>query len=299
MKVGRRTIRLTSPDKELWPDDGITKRELAEHFVRVAPRMVPLVKDRPVTMHSFPGGIDGPGYMTKEIPKHFPDWVKRVKVAKRGGEVTHPLANDAASLAYLAGQNCVVVHVWLSRRAAITCPDRLIFDFDPSGSDFEPVRQGALAAGELLRELGLAPYAMTTGSRGLHVTVPLRPSAEFDEVRAFSRAVAGVLVERSPDTLTIEQRKSKRDGKVFVDTYRNAYAQHAVAPYSPRALAGAPVATPLHWEEVAEPDLSPRRFHLRDFETRLAEDDPWHGIARRAKALGNPVKRLERIARNR
>jgi bifunctional non-homologous end joining protein LigD len=135
---------------------------------------------------------------------------------------------------------------------------------------------------------------MTTGSRGLHVTVPLRPSAPVEDVRAFSRGVAAALVARRPDALTIEQRKSKREGKVFVDTYRNAYAQHAVAPYSTRALPRAPIATPLHWEEVEDPALDPQRFTLRDVERRLGEDDPWQGMQRRAKTLDAARRRLDR-----
>ena len=119
-----------------------------------------------------------------------------------------------------------------------------------------------------------------------------------DDVRAFSRAVAAALVARSPDTLTIEQRKSKRDGKVFVDTYRNAYAQHAVAPYSTRALPGAPVAMPLRWEEVDDPDLDPQRFRLGDVPARLEEPDPWQGMARRAKTIAAAVRKLEKVAAN-
>lgn len=301
VRAGRRAIVLSSPDKPMFPpgEDGgspMTKLDLARHYERVAPLMVPLVRDRPLTMQSFPAGVARRGIFIQEMPGHFPDWIRRVTVPKRGGEVTHALANDAATLVYLANQNCVTPHVWLARADSLDRPDRLVFDLDPSGRDFAAVRAAAAAAGDLLRDVGLVPFAMTTGSRGVHVVAPLRRTAPFDEVRAFARDAAGLLVAAHPDQLTTEQRKAKRGERLYLDVTRNAYAQHVVAPYAVRARPGAPVATPLHWEELGESGLRPDGWTIGTLGARLpGVGDPWAGIARSARALGPAQRRLERL----
>ena len=297
LKVGRRRVEISHSDRVLFRKAGVTKLDLARYYESVGEWMVPHARDRPAALQSFPQGVEGWGFFTKDIPGHFPDWISRVRVKKRGGTVCHPLLNDVATLVYLAGQNCVTQHLWLSRRDQIRRPDRLIFDLDPATERFAEVRAAARSLGELLRELGLEPFAMTTGSRGLHVTVPLRRTAVFDEVRQFAREVAGAFVSLHPKRLTTEQRKDKRGGRLFVDVLRNAYAQHAVAPYSVRARPTAPVAAPLHWDELSERSLKPRRFTTQNVPDRLAtEGDPWAGIGRRARSITKPRKRLARSA---
>jgi bifunctional non-homologous end joining protein LigD len=199
----------------------------------------------------------------------------------------HAMANDAATLRWLANQNCITPHVWQSRCDKLDRPDRIVFDLDPSGDgDFENIRAGALALGETLRELELEPFAMTTGSRGIHVVAPLRRTRTADEVRARAGEIAEDVAAEHSDTLTTAWRKEKRDGRILVDTARNTYAQTVVAPYAVRALPGAPVATPLAWGELSDPDLHPRRWTLRDLPARLAErGDPWSDIRRHARAL--------------
>jgi bifunctional non-homologous end joining protein LigD len=286
LPAGRRTIQVSSPDKVLFARAGVTKLELARYYAGVARVMVPHIRDRPVTMYSCPQGVESQCHFTKEAPRHFPAWIRRATVAKRGGQVNHVLANDAAALAYLAGQNVITPHVWLSRVDRIALPDRLIFDLDPPGERFADVRGAARELGALLRELGLVPFAMTTGSRGLHVVVPLRRTAEFDDVRGFARQVARRAVEQDPKRLTIEQRKEKRGERIFVDVLRNAYGQHAVAPYAVRPLSDAPVATPLRWEELDDRRLGPRRYTVRNLGDRLAaEGDVWAGMARSARSV--------------
>jgi bifunctional non-homologous end joining protein LigD len=281
-------VRVSSPGKVMFPG-GITKGELAEYYDKVGPTMVPHVRDRPVTMHSFPAGVDAEGYIIKQAPKHFPGWIRRVTVKKRGGTVSHVVANRVETLVYLAGQNCVTPHVWLARADRIERPDRLIFDFDPEHTRFAEVRAAARRLGEVLRDLGLAPHAMTSGSRGIHVTVPLRRTAGFDRVRGFADAVGRLLVEDDPKRLTMEWSKAKRGDRIYVDVGRNAYAQHAAAPYSVRPKPGAPVATPLRWEELSDRALRPDRWTLRSLPDRLdGEGDPWAGIAKRARSLPKP-----------
>ena len=281
-------MKISSPDKVLFPN-GITKRELADYYESIGSVMVPLVRDRPVTMHLYPKGIGEGGVYMKQAPKHFPDWIKRVTVAKRGGSVDHVVINRADTLVYLAGQNCITPHVWLARADRINKPDRLIFDFDPEHERFAEVRAAARQLGDVLRDLGLAPHAMTSGSRGLHVTVPLRRTRTFDEVRAFAEAVGHLLVRQDPKRLTMEWSKAKRGDRIYVDVGRNAYAQHGVAPYAVRAKPDAPVATPLRWDELDDRSLRPDRWTLRTLPERLAgEGDAWAGIAKQARALPAP-----------
>jgi bifunctional non-homologous end joining protein LigD len=220
----------------------------------------------------------------QEIPKGAPEWVARVEVPRRrGGAVTHAVADDADTLRWLAQVNCITPHVWTSRADRLDRPDRMIFDFDPpdDGVDFAHIREAALAMGDLLRELGREPYAMTSGSRGIHVVAPVRRTAPHDEVRERAREIAEELAGRHPGRLTTEWRKNKREGRILIDTARNTYAQTTVAPYAVRALRGAPVATPLRWEELDDAGLRADAHTLATVPDRLERDgDPWAAIGR-------------------
>lgn len=284
-------VEVSKPDKVLFPDAGVTKRDLARYYARVAEHMLPHVRGRPVAMQRFPDGIAGHGFFHKEAPGHFPGWIRRVTVPKEGGEITHVVIEDADTLVYLADQAAITPHVWLSRVEHLERPDRLVFDLDPSEEDFDAVRVAARATGELLRELGLEPFAMTSGSRGIHVTVPLEPRDDFGAVRAFAREAARELARREPELLTVEHRKAKRGGRILVDVMRNGYAQHAVPPYAVRAKAEAPVAMPLAWRELGSARLGPRRFTVGNAFRRLGRTgDPWAGIADHAQPL-EPARR--------
>jgi bifunctional non-homologous end joining protein LigD len=294
MRAGRRKVRISNPAKVLFPDDGITKQDLAAYYAAVAPAMVRHVRDRPLNLWRWNNGIQGDVVVQQAIPKGAPEWVKRVEVERRrGGSVVHAVGGEAATLVWLANQNCVTPHAWTDRADRLGYPDRLVFDLDPPDEDpashFPAIRAGALVLRDVLRELGLEPYAMTSGSRGLHVVAPLRRGAHADEARATAGEIAEQVAERRPDELTTEWRKNKRGGRVLVDVARNTYAQTTVAPYAVRALPGAPVATPLAWEEVDDPELHPRRWSLATVPDRLEErGDPWEGIAADAHALPRP-----------
>jgi bifunctional non-homologous end joining protein LigD len=285
LKVGRREVRITHADRVVFPQPNVTKLDLARHYERVAPLMLPYVRDRPLALQAFPDGIDGDGYFLKAVPKYFPDWIKRVTLDKKGGTITQALAQEAATLVYLAGQNVVTVHTWLSRADKPHQPDRLTLDFDPSGGGFDEVRAAARAAGERLRDLGLATYAMTTGSRGVHVVSPLRRGPDFDQVHAFARALAERMVADDPDHLTLEWHKADRGKRIYVDVNRIQYAQHAVAPYAVRPRPTAPVAVPLHWDELQDPELRPDKWTVENIGARLEDGDPWEGMMRHARAL--------------
>ena len=289
-------VEISRPEKVFFPASGVTKGDLAAYYERAAEHMLPHVRDRPVSMQRFPDGIEGYGFFHKDVPDHFPAWIKRVEVGKRGGRITHALIRDADTLVYLANQACITPHVWLSRADRLERPDRLIFDLDPSVEDFAAVRRAAREIGALLEELGLASYAMATGSRGLHLWVPLRREHPFEEVRDFARDVARVMVERRPDELTLEARKAKRGGRLLIDVNRNAWAQTAVPPYAVRPRPQAPVATPLAWEELSDSRLRPDRWTVKNLFRRLAaRGDPWAGMGGRAKGLSAARRRLESL----
>jgi bifunctional non-homologous end joining protein LigD len=299
LRAGRYTVRITSPDKVLFPDVGVTKLELARYYLGVGPLMVRYLKGRPILVQRFPDGIDRPGFIQQEAPDHVPPWVRRVTVPKvGGGSITHATVDNTASLVYLVNLNTVAVHAWLSRFDRPRQPDRLIFDLDPPDDEFGPVRETALALRKLLDDLGLRPLIMLTGSRGAHVTVPIRRGPDFDEVRRFADQVAARLVEAYPDLVTTEARVEARDGRLYIDTRRNAYGQTAVAPYSVRAKPGAPVAVPIDWSELDEPGLTSRRYNIRDIPARLARrGDPWAGTGRHAADLRRAWARLARPGR--
>jgi bifunctional non-homologous end joining protein LigD len=295
VKVGRRTVEVSNPDKVLYPDDGITKGDLVDYYRRVAEFMLPHLRDRPVAMERYPDGIDGQRIFQKDVPDHFPDWIDRVKVEKEGGELQQVVCEGAATLAYLANQACITPHVWLSRADRPDHPDQLIFDLDPAGDDFEEARVAALWLRSLLEELELPSYAKTTGGKGIHLTVPLDRRADFDTVRGFARDVAEELARRHPDRLTTEQRKDKRKGRLYLDAMRNAYAQTAVPPYAVRARPGATVAAPLDWSEVEDGSLRPSRFTISSILDRLEQaDDPWKDLRRR-RSLSRARRRLNAL----
>ncbi|MEA2301428.1 MAG: bifunctional non-ous end joining protein LigD [Solirubrobacteraceae bacterium] len=291
LRVGYRRVEVTHPDKVLFPAAGLTKLDLARHYERVAPAMLPHVRDRPLAMRSYPGGIDRPGFFIKATPRHFPDWIDRVEVPKKGGTVTQVVVGEAATLVYLAAQNVVEPHVFPSRADMPDRPDRLIVDLDPSHERFAEVRAAARAVGDRLRGVGLCPYAMTSGSRGIHVVAPLRRGPSFPEVHRLARALAEEMVAENPDELTLEWHTAERGERIYLDVNRNAYAQHAIAAYGVRARPNAPVATPLHWEELSDPGLRPDGWTITTIGARLDEADPWLGMYRHARRLPDASRR--------
>jgi bifunctional non-homologous end joining protein LigD len=303
VRAGRITVELSSTGKVLFPEDQITKGDLVEYYGQVAGRMLPLLRDRPVTMIRYPDGIAAHPILQKNAPDYFPDWITRAQVRKQGGTVRHVICDKPATLVYLANQACIELHVFLSRLDAIDRPDQVIFDIDPPAGDASAFGRAARVA-RLLRdvlegELGLTAYLKTTGGKGLHVHVPLAPDGDFDAARQFARDVADLLVAREPGLLTTEQRKDKRGGLVYADAMRNAYAQTAAAPYSVRGRPGAPVATPLHWAELDDAGLTPGRFTMATVPGRLTDlagaGDPWDGLARHRASLARARDRLARL----
>jgi bifunctional non-homologous end joining protein LigD len=285
--VNGHSITITHPDKVLFPDDGITKGDLVEYYERIADRMVPLVRDRPLHMNRLPNGITGIVIQQKRIPDSFPKWIARVTVSRhQGGELTHAMINDAATLVYLANYNMITAHVWLSYAQSLNSPDQVMFDLDPGDDDFSLVRRTALRLKELLAELELNAFVKVTGSRGIHVIVPIDVGPDFDEAHLFADHVAQRLAATDPDHLTTEFIKQKREGRLFIDVNRNAYAQTAVAAYAVRARAGAPIAVPIEWSDVERRDLTPDGVTIRNVWQFLSNrDDPWSQMEKARRPL--------------
>lgn len=320
VRAGRRTVRVHRPGKVLFPGSGegagrtehtgrserpdrtdraeqadLTKADLVEYYRSIARHMLPELRGRPLMLERHPDGVGGPRFMQKNIPGTYPDWARRAEMAKKGGTVTHPVCDDTATLLLLADQASITFHRWLSRVDRPDFPDRLVFDLDPAEDDFEPVRAAALLLGELLDELGLPATLMTTGSKGLHVIVRLDRATGFDEVRGFATDAARALAARAPDRLTTEQRTDARGGRLYLDVQRNAYAQTAVAPFSVRPRAGAPVATPISWDQLKDPALTARRWTVANV-LEQARTRPWSDVPARGRALGPARRKLAALS---
>ena len=287
---------ITHPEKVLFPQDGITKGELASYYEMIAPVMVPHMRARPVTMERYPAGIGREGFFHKDVSKGFPAWLQRVEVPKKDGTVHHPIVTDTRSLLWLANQNCITPHVWTSRAPDLSHPDICVFDLDPSKADEQDtVRAAALALRDLLAELGLPSWVKTTGSKGFHIVVPLDGKTPMGEAAGFAHAVGTLLVKRDPKHLTQEFHKTDRGGRILVDTGRNGYSATFAAAYAVRAKPGAPVSAPCTWDEIERAAVDPWTFTLRNMTARVAEaGDVWSDMRRRGRSLTRAIARLRR-----
>jgi bifunctional non-homologous end joining protein LigD len=295
VQVDRHRVEITRPTKVLFPGDGITKGDLIDYYRRIAPWILPHMRGRPLAMERYPDGIDKPSFFHKAVPSYYPDWIKTVTVKKAAGTVTHVVCDDKPTLVFLANQACITPHIWLSRIDKLHHPDQMVFDLDPSGDDFGLVKSTAQDLSALLDELGLPAYVKTTGSKGLHVVVPLKREEDFDSVRAFAKRLAAIVVDDDPEHRTLEQRTNKRRGRVFLDTNRNAYAQTIAPAYAVRARPHAPVSVPLAWNELNNKDLRPDGVTIRTVFERLEKfRDPWHEYRRAAASLRAACRRLEK-----
>ncbi len=299
LKIGSRSVAITHPDKIIFPADGITKQEFVVYYQKIAPRMLPLIKNRLITMHRFVENIHKEGFYQKDAGSYFPSWIKRAAVAKESGGVVHyVVCANQETIVYLANQLCITPHAWLSTYPKINYPDRLIFDLDPAGK--APLTLVQWAAAQLKQLLGdqleLPVFIMTTGSRGYHVVVPLKPVHTFDEVRAFAQDCAAYLVQQYPNKLTLEMRKNKRGNKIFLDTLRNSFGATGVAPYAVRAKDGAPIAMPISWKDLLEKKIKPQHYKITNvFRLLKNRKDPWKGIEKKGVRLAAAIKKLKRL----
>ena len=266
-------------DKVFWPDQGLRKGDLLEYFDAVGPYILPALRDRPLTVKRYPDGIEGFMFYQKDTPKYAPSWVRRVELraesAKRN--VNYPLANSRRTLLWLANQAAIELHPWLSRTDRLDRPDFVVFDLDPPEGGFHLAVEVAHLVKEVLDELGLEACPKTSGSKGVHVYVPLRRRRTSREVRAAAETIARRVEQRAPDRTTTDIRLATRAGRVFLDVNRNAAGAHTVAVYSPRARPGAPVSFPVAWEDLGS-------IRIEDFTIRTVpallerQGDVWRDL---------------------
>lgn len=291
------TEKIYFPANEKTKSKAITKGELIDYYHHIAPTMLPYLRDRPLTIQRYPEGIHGESFYQKNASDYFPAWIKRIAVkTKQDGVTDYIVCNDAATLVYLTNQSALVYHVWTSTVNKLVYPDRIVFDLDPSGqAHFTLIRWAAKKLKYILDLLGLTSFVMTTGSRGLHVVVPIQPRYTNDEVTAFAREIAEYLIGRYPHKLTLSMPKHARGDRIFLDIYRNSYAHHGVAPYSVRALPGAPIATPITWEELSK-GVKPQQYTIQNIFRRLAQkEDPWGDIGTYTQTLEIARKKLQSL----
>ena len=260
---------ISHPEKVLFPDDGITKGEMAAYYELVAPLMLPHLRGRPVTMERFHRGIGTKGFFQKNLNKG-PEWLERVAVPKKDGIVNYPVITDERGILWLANQNCITPHVWPSRVPDLLHPDICVFDLDPLEENPVVLRNATLLLRDMLAELGCKSWVKTSGSKGYHVVVPLDGSAQCGEVAHFAHSLGRVMVERDPAHLTQEFYKADRGGRILIDTGRNEFGATYAATYAVRPKPGAPISAPCTWEELESGRAEPRAFTLRGMAQRLA-----------------------------
>ncbi|MFA7309186.1 MAG: non-homologous end-joining DNA ligase [Patescibacteria group bacterium] len=279
----------------MYPKDTITKKEVVSYYEKVAPYLLAHAKERPTVMQRFPEDITQAGFYQKEVPSYFPSSIKRVTVTLKGRNEKEDLVllHKASDLVYLASQRVLCFHTWLSNKKKLNYPDKVIFDLDPTSNNTSSLKLAAVRLKGILEEHGLVPFVMTTGSRGYHIVAPVKPEHSFDDVHNWAKEIAQSLADTYPSQYTTQMQKKNRGKRIFIDYLRNSYAQTGIAPYSLRALAGAPVATPITWKELAQPGMHPQKFTIKNIFARISKKgDAWrdfHKSSRRLK-LSTPTQ---------
>jgi bifunctional non-homologous end joining protein LigD len=285
------TQTITHPDKVMFPEDGITKGELASYYADVAPIMLPHLSGRPLTMERFHRGIGEKGFFQKNVNrgKGTPAWLETVAVPKKDGIVNYPVIRDARGLLWIANQNCITPHVWTSRAPDLEHPDVCVFDLDPLDDDAPVLRSAALLVRDLLAELGCTSWVKTSGSKGFHIVIPLDARTDWTTAARFAHAVGREAVRRDPTHLTQEFYKADRAGRILIDTGRNELGATYAATYSVRPRNGAPISAPCTWDELASGHVGPTTFTLRSMPARLdAVGDLWVDLHRNGRPLPDP-----------
>jgi bifunctional non-homologous end joining protein LigD len=287
---------MSHPERILFPGLGVTKRALAEFYQQAADLALPHLAGRPLTLFRCPGGLQEECFFQKHFAESLPESTRTVAIREKSEVRNYLVVDDLQGVIGLVQLGVLEFHPWLSRADRLERPDRMVFDLDPDpGVDWRQVIAGAQRARELLAELGLESFVKTSGGKGLHVVVPLVRRSSWEELKDFARAVAEKLVRQEPGKYIATMSKSKRRGKIFIDHFRNNRGATSIAPYSTRARAGAPVSTPLGWEELAAVP-GPAHYTVENLPRRLArlDADPWHGFFDLRQSLTRGMKkRLE------
>jgi bifunctional non-homologous end joining protein LigD len=283
-------------NKILFPKSGIRKNEVISYYEDIAPIALPFYENHPLTMLRCPDGIEGESFIQKSTPSYFPKWIERHKIVLNDTTLTQTLVNNKAIFVYLANQACITFHLGLSKIDKIKYPSYLIFDLDPSSEDIGLLKNVVGYVKTLLEHLNVKAFLQTTGSRGFHIYVPLKREFTFNKTHAFAKKFANYLAHEYPQDITIAQSKKMRGKKVFIDYARNAYGLNNVAPYSLRAKEHAPIATPLHWEELEEKNLTSQSYNIKNIFKRLGQiKDPWAEMLHQEASLKLMQEKLNQL----
>ena len=286
-------VRVTHPERVLFDELGLTKGALAEYYEAVGDHLLPDLKGRPLSLVRCPQGPDEGCFFQKHIDAAWSGEIERVSIAQSDGEGIYAVANTAAAVVGLVQKGVIELHVWGSTTRDLSKPDRMVFDLDPDALvPWREVMAATRRVRERIEDLGLEAFLKTSGGKGLHVMVPLAPKHEWDEVKAFSRAIADSLAAEDPRLFTTNMAKKERTRRIFIDYLRNAPGATTVAAYSVRARRGAPVSTPLHWDELGG-RMKPASFHAGNVIRRLQglHSDPWKAFRRKSQTITAAMKR--------
>lgn len=284
------TLEISHPEKKIFAR--YTKQEYVEYYERVAGVMVPHIEHRLISMYRFPNGASEKGFYQKDRPDYFPSWIDHKLVRKDGESVDYVICNDKGSLVYVASQ-VAEIHIGTSRTDLLKYPDKMMFDLDPSDGNLASLRTVIRKLERLLRDIGIEPYLMTTGKRGYHVAVPLKPEQNNSAVRAFSLKIAEVLEQDDPAHVSTALAREKRGKRIFIDVNRNSPHQTSIAPYSVRAVPQASVALPLEWTELGS--VTPGGYDIGKTVRRLGrKKDPWRGFRNESTSLPEVIRRLKK-----
>ncbi|MCD6055134.1 MAG: ATP-dependent ligase clustered with Ku protein LigD [Gammaproteobacteria bacterium] len=283
-------IKVSHPDKLLFPQDRITKSDLISYYKEISPYLIPFLKDRPLTIQRFPDGIEEEGFFQQHAFAYFPTWFPTIKLPKKEGDVMeHMLCQDVGSLLYLVNQGMITPHRWLSTIQQPNLASLLVVDIDPPPNQFHLARKGAKKINTLFKKKNLTSFIMTSGSQGLHIVIPIKPELSFDECRAYVKNTIQPLVKDEPEHFTLEIRKEHRGDRVYLDIMRNTYGHTAVAPYAVRAIPGAPIAAPLEWDEVDDDELYSQKYTVKNIPYRLkCLSELWENFNQSAQQSINP-----------
>jgi bifunctional non-homologous end joining protein LigD len=278
-------VRLTHPDKELYPEEHVAKRDLARYYEAVAGRMLPHVSRRLLSIVRCPEGRGEPCFFQRHPIPGSPDWIHRFKRREKKAAPDYIYVEDVQGLIALAQMGVLEIHIWGSSIDDIDRPDRMVFDLDPAEDvSFTQVKAAALHLRDLLEAVRLKSFPLLTGGKGIHVVVPLKPRHGWDVIKAFSDALAQRVAAEQPDRYVATMTKAKRKGRIFIDYFRNDKSATAIAPYSPRARSGAPLAWPVSWKALPRVK-SADEVSLANFRRRLAAADPWPDHAKTDQGL--------------
>jgi bifunctional non-homologous end joining protein LigD len=294
-----KTVKLSSPDRVLYPEDGITKGDVFEYYQQVGPTIVPHLRDRPFTMKRYPHGITGEVFFQKQAPRGMPDWIPTRQFRtwpREGGSrlVDFPLLDSPEAVLWMVQMNCIDMNAWYSRVDKPDRPDFVLFDLDPPDDGFELAIEVAHLIRELLDELELPGYVKTSGADGIHVVAPITRRSSFKQTYDFAEKASRLLEQRHPGKVTTEWLKKKREG-VLVDHRQNGHGKTIASVYSVRPKPGAPVSTPLHWKEL-KPGIRPRDFGMKEALRRIEQHgDLYSPVLEDPRPLAPAAKKLEKL----